>query len=405
MSTFAWIDHSEKQRRQMLEAIDLFREKDTRDELGIATVRDALADLLFPGTGTLQTRARYFFFVPWMYGRFEENGVRGTDLTRAAREFELHLIDTLAASVDSTGTIGVVARRSLQRLPSSIYWNGLQVFGIRRFDGSQAEYHRSFERLRAARKNRLRNDDGEIVSTDGNVWAAVPHPPATFPQSATLSLAESEASFLRERIIEHDPTTLFAFLVQREAVAFDVPFAWDLPDLDAAPASLVRHVEHARNFSETLAGAAIIYNLNLAEMEPVRVDARAHCLDLLDKWQSLMEARRDAHRRWDRQDFWNSIREAGTVPNAPTQWFVDAWNDLAIGSDPAGLATNRQARELVVHRERAIKGPLARCDNTRAREVWHGDSGLRRLDYRWRTAATFLKDIATALGGGHARGA
>ena len=67
MSTFAWIDHSEKQRRQILEAIDLFREKDTRDELGIAGIRDAFSDMLFPGTGALQTRARYFLFVPWMY--------------------------------------------------------------------------------------------------------------------------------------------------------------------------------------------------------------------------------------------------------------------------------------------------------------------------------------------------
>ncbi len=64
MSTFTWIDHSEKQRRQILEAIDLFREKDTRDELGLAGIRDAFSDMLFPGTGSLQTRARYFFFVP-----------------------------------------------------------------------------------------------------------------------------------------------------------------------------------------------------------------------------------------------------------------------------------------------------------------------------------------------------
>jgi len=64
MSTIAWIDHSEKQRRQILEAIDLFREKDTRDELGVAGIRDAFSDMLFPGTGARQTRARYFFFVP-----------------------------------------------------------------------------------------------------------------------------------------------------------------------------------------------------------------------------------------------------------------------------------------------------------------------------------------------------
>ena len=54
MSTFTWIDHSEKQRRQMLEAIDLFREKDTRDELGIAGIRDTFSDMLFLGTGARQ---------------------------------------------------------------------------------------------------------------------------------------------------------------------------------------------------------------------------------------------------------------------------------------------------------------------------------------------------------------
>jgi hypothetical protein len=386
----------------MLEAIDLFREKDTRDELGIATVRDALADLLFPGTGTLQTRARYFFFVPWMYGRIEEKGVPSIGLARATREFEVRLIDTLADSVDASGTIGVEARKSLQRLPSSIYWNGLRVLGIRRFDGSQAQYHRSFERLRSGRKSAIRNDDGEIMGAERNAWAAVPRPPSTFPADATLGLTEPEARFLRERIIEHDPTTLFAFLVQREAAAFEASFAWELPDLRAAPASLIRQVEHARNFSETLAGAAIIYNLNLAEMEPVRVDVRKTCLELLAEWQSLMDARRDAHRAWDRQDFWSLVREAGTVPTKPTQWFVEAWNDLAIGSSRAGLATNRQARELLVYRERAIKGPLARCDNARAREMWRGGSSLGRMSYRWRTAATFLEDIAAGLGGGHA---
>ena len=57
MSTFAWIDHSESQRCQILEAIDTFREKDTRDELGIAGIRDTFSEMLLSGTGSLQTRA------------------------------------------------------------------------------------------------------------------------------------------------------------------------------------------------------------------------------------------------------------------------------------------------------------------------------------------------------------
>jgi len=59
MSSFVWIDHSEKQRPQVLEAIDLYREKDARDELGISRVRDEISDALFPGTGALQARARH----------------------------------------------------------------------------------------------------------------------------------------------------------------------------------------------------------------------------------------------------------------------------------------------------------------------------------------------------------
>ena len=41
----------------MLTIIDLFRERDTIDELGLQAIWDAFAELLFPGTGTVQTRA------------------------------------------------------------------------------------------------------------------------------------------------------------------------------------------------------------------------------------------------------------------------------------------------------------------------------------------------------------
>ena len=40
-STFTWLDYSERERRAMLDVVDLFREQDTRDVMGIATVRDA----------------------------------------------------------------------------------------------------------------------------------------------------------------------------------------------------------------------------------------------------------------------------------------------------------------------------------------------------------------------------
>jgi hypothetical protein len=121
----------------MVDAIRLFKDRGTVDELGIGTIRDTFADLFFPGTGTVQTRARYFLLVPWMYLSLERNKVPSSMFAPRARESEVRLINTLAASGDSTGTIGVLARKGLKRLPSSIYWQGLGAWGIRRFQGSQ----------------------------------------------------------------------------------------------------------------------------------------------------------------------------------------------------------------------------------------------------------------------------
>ncbi len=51
----------------MREIVNLFSERESRDELGIGQVRDTLSDLLWPGTSTLFTRARYFLFIPSCY--------------------------------------------------------------------------------------------------------------------------------------------------------------------------------------------------------------------------------------------------------------------------------------------------------------------------------------------------
>lgn len=85
MSAIAWMDHTEADKRRMLAVIDLFREQDTVDELGMSAVWDAFADLLFPGTGTVQTRARYFLFVPWIFQVAEAQRVPAARARAAVR--------------------------------------------------------------------------------------------------------------------------------------------------------------------------------------------------------------------------------------------------------------------------------------------------------------------------------
>lgn len=74
-SSITWLDFSEDDRHKMTEVISFFKLRETRDELGLGSIRNALADLLFPGTTTLQTRARYFLFIPWIYTHFERRRV------------------------------------------------------------------------------------------------------------------------------------------------------------------------------------------------------------------------------------------------------------------------------------------------------------------------------------------
>src|SRR5438445_7286289 len=121
-TVFKWLDYSDHERRKALEVIDLFQEQDTRDELGIGAIRDSFADLLFPGTSTIQTRARYFLFAPWIYLILESRQTPSASIGLKARALETKLITCLSYSEDTSGVIGERAKETLQRLPSSIYW-------------------------------------------------------------------------------------------------------------------------------------------------------------------------------------------------------------------------------------------------------------------------------------------
>jgi len=68
-SLIAWLDADTDDQARMRDIVKLFTDRDSRDELGLGQVRDAISDGLFPGTSVLLTRARYLLLVPWCYGR------------------------------------------------------------------------------------------------------------------------------------------------------------------------------------------------------------------------------------------------------------------------------------------------------------------------------------------------
>ena len=147
-SSFSWLDHSEAQRRQMLEIVDLFREKGTLDELGFGSIRDAFSDHLFPGTSTLYTRARYLLFVPWIYLRIERDHLPYPQVDARARSDQAGLARALQSGGegDAQGVIGIQAGEALQRTPAAIYWTGLKRYRIWQFPGSLTQYWAAIRR-------------------------------------------------------------------------------------------------------------------------------------------------------------------------------------------------------------------------------------------------------------------
>lgn len=399
-STLTWLDHDAVARERSLRILALFQEKESRDELGLGAVRDAFADRLFPGTSTIQTRLRYMLFVPWIYTRLEHECVPSATIAARARKLEIALVEPLLAGDDAAGVLGRLAGGALKRLPSSVYWAGLGTWRIRKFDGSQEEYHRKLDRIYARRDERehRRRKDGEESPPDPalETWhPRLPAPPSEFPEGVTFALTQDEAEFLRDRILTTQKDSLLAHLALHCAPA-DVAFAWQHPDR-AGFSQLHRELlDHARRFSEVMHGAALLYNLALAE--------RAQRAELVDEHRANLKAWADALdladlRGWSLARLWDLTMDQGHTITQTTRTFVQAWVEFA-SSKPHAVADDSFARKLVESREKGLKGQRSRFLNQRALDQWSGYAGTARLSFRWPTARSFLRDLHAGLKGG-----
>ena len=53
---FGWIDYSSEHRNRVMAVLHALAAPGAVDELGIGQIRDGFANVLFPGTSTIQTR-------------------------------------------------------------------------------------------------------------------------------------------------------------------------------------------------------------------------------------------------------------------------------------------------------------------------------------------------------------
>lgn len=130
-----WVDFSKSDREKVLDVMNLLQETGAVDELGIGLIRDGFANLFFPGTSTVQTRAKYFVIIPYVL-KEAVDGKFGKDMDKILRkidEEERNCGNLLMEHCPgASGIIGqrFLPRRWVVRKPSNIYWNGIRTFHI-----------------------------------------------------------------------------------------------------------------------------------------------------------------------------------------------------------------------------------------------------------------------------------
>lgn len=393
----SWVDYSSAERQRMRQAVALFAEKDTRDELGLGGIRDAISDALFPGTSVIQTRLRYLLFVPWIYQTLEKNKrVHAANVERWARGEEIALIEPLVHAADAEGVIGRRARGALQRLPSSVYWLALGRWGVLEQRWSTDDYHRSWDRMRRAERSERGADDHGVRLDRVTTWNVhLPPPPPDFPAGLTFELTRREAEFVQERIRENCHGTLLAHAVDADEQArphLDAGAPWE-SFARALPSELAAQLDLARKFAVLMQGAVYTYNLALAR----RADAFANTAT--QHATSLLEWAEDAAGQgvmgWSLDELWSFCSGRANV-TLRTREFVTTWQRL-FREHGRGVGDTAEATRLVEQRERQLKGSRSRFCNSRALEVWGGDSGTALMTYRWRTVRRLLADLYQGL--------
>ena len=215
MAQLGWIDFSPTHRDKVAAALDLLRPEGMVDELGLGTIRDGIANQLFPGISTIQTRAKYFFIIPYILSDFQQQWhggvIKGKSPSKYLEQREYEIMWQLAAHYnyqDNFGVIGITKRKpqKIMRRPSVIYWNGLNLY---RFIGSNGLSSEVF--LQKAIKGEYESllsmlsdhDDSKdhIDAEYDNIFKIKFFPAQKWSDNLTLDLNHDEAAFFRDRIL------------------------------------------------------------------------------------------------------------------------------------------------------------------------------------------------------------
>lgn len=385
-----WIDISKEQRNKVLSVLRLLAEPGALDELGIGTIRNAFSDIFFPGTSTIQTRAKYLFIVPYIMLELERENLKPHEFLNLLSEKELQLIDVLAKDGEQ-GVIGADARESLKRKPSSIYWNALRIYGFFTHESlTLAEYVRAFCSAKSSRQ-RIKylghkrsneedtSDDQDSAGRVLNLWR-VPVPPPNWRDGLTINLTGDEALYLKEKILTMPKTrdSLLALILRENRVDFCAyEKFYDIDNLlSLMPESLRTDYLLAKDFAEFIYGAQIRYNVLFTKGQSEHVNEE------WQKWRANIPPLN-----------LDNLFVRLNVKSKSLRDFLRSFQNFVQVND------TEKIDNLIIAREKQLKGPSRSKLTNRNLYQYNGKLvNMVRLNYRFHYAKRIIADIFEGLG-------
>lgn len=380
MIKVGWIDFSSKDREKAMAVIDLMKENGAVDELGIGVVRDRLADLLFPGTSTIQTRAKYLFIVPWCMIEAEKNFKNKVDYLKRLNNIETDVIKALIKNEPSNtkGIIGKDSIGTLKRKPSEIYWNALRTYNIMPFNISRNQYISSIKTNKNHEVEEGDDKDSNYLDNDDIRWNII-KAEKNWKDNLTLSLTKEESEFLKEKISRHNRNSLYSYIINNQDISLEDEDIYDLTFKNTLPEIVKSDLDLALNFGKVIHGAHIRYNIILRQKNSVEIE------DYEDYWNQWCNEMSQFN--WDKFNIDRIYEFAQTTKG--TKEFIEGWFKATRELDNINLG---QLDKMIEAREYSLKGQRAKLKNYGNVDVskW---VGLGMLEYRWRNVKTLVKDI------------
>lgn len=427
-----WIDFSKAERDMIVNVLDNLTEDSTLDELGLLQIRNGFAEIFFPGTSTIQKRAKYFMIVPYACKDLEKQSITNPkDFIKKLDELEKECAEQLKDN--SSNEKGIIGNRTLQskkgdlwlkRKPSDIYWSGLKSYGIFSTSNNESpsknEYARSVcfmkKKLLESKNSRNRKqltkqNSGEIEAQEfefddidagssnmfHKFWNIPTYKSEWLNKNLSIKLTKEEAEFLKNQIIKNYKDSMLGFLLENCSLAFcsdnvdlrSIIYCDNFGFMDFStgpiktfPESIQSDYKLAYDFSNFAYAIRIVYNLIASR------DQNQEAVELFKVINSEID-------KYTCVDLDAIFRRLMNVHSKLKEFLINSRQFLLDKK-------TEELKKIIIDREVSLKGK-ARAKSLHSEEIdplkWYGG---RFLDYRYSNAKVIVKDILEGLVNGDA---